>query len=99
MTNRIAQMTIAELIKQRTLAKPEKRRHNRIFLCLPMEYSFPESSCPRFAHTVDICEDGLLMYVLGKLEIGQDLRVKVYYDSASGIDCIEALGEVIRVDR
>jgi hypothetical protein len=29
-----------------------------------------------------------------KSEIEQNLRVKVYYDSASGIDCIEALGKL-----
>lgn len=48
---------------------------------------------------VDICEGGLLMHTRQKLEIGQNLRVKFYYDSAAGMDCIQALGEVIRVDK
>ena len=91
-------MNIAELIRQHTSAKPEKRGHHRLFLSLPLEYSLPESSYPRLAYTVDIGEGGLSMHVPQELEKGQNLRVKVYYDSASGIDCIEVLGEVIRLD-
>lgn len=92
-------MNIAELIHQATSAKSKKRRHIRLSLRLPMEYSFPESSRHRLAYTVDLCEGGLLMYTPEKLEIGQNLRVKFYYDSAAGLDCVQALGEVIRVDR
>ena len=47
----------------------------------------------------DICEGGLLMYTPKKMGIGQNLRVKFYYDSAAGMDCIQALGEVIRVEK
>ncbi len=39
------------------------------------------------------------MHTPEKLEIGQNLKIKVYYDSASRLDCVQALGEVIRVDR
>ena len=92
-------MIIAELIYQATSAKSEKRRHLRLSLRLPMEYAFPESSRHRLACTVDLCEDGLLMYTPEKLEIGQNLRVKFYCDSAAGLDCVQVLGEVIRVER
>jgi len=92
-------MNIKELIYQATLGKSEKRRHIRLSLRLPIEYSFPESSRHRLAYTVDLCEDGILMYTSEKLEIGQNLRVKFFYDSAAGMDCVQALGEVIRVDR
>ena len=97
--NRNAQINIAELIHQATSGKSEKRRHLRLSLHLPMEYSFPESSRHSLAYTVDLCEGGLLMYTPEKLEIGQNLRVKFYYDSADGLDFFQALGEVIRVDK
>ena len=80
-------------------AKSDKRRHLRLSLHLPLEYSFPESSPLRFAYMGDICEGGLLMYTPQKMDIGQNLRVKFYYDSAAGMDCIQALGEVIRVEK
>ena len=46
----------------------------------------------------DICEGGLLMYTPEKLDAGQNLMVKFYYDSGAGMDCIQAFGEVIRID-
>ena len=98
--NKNAQITIAKLIYQRTIAaKSEKRRHFRLSLRLPMEYSFPESSRNRLAYTGDICESGLLMNTSEKLDIGQNLSLRFYYDSISGLECVQALGEVIRADR
>jgi c-di-GMP-binding flagellar brake protein YcgR len=97
--NKNAQNDIAKSIYQATSAKYGKRRYFRLSLHLPMEYSFPESSRHRLAYTVDLCEGGLLMYTPEKLEIGQNLKIKLYYDSASRLDCIQALGEVVRVDR
>jgi c-di-GMP-binding flagellar brake protein YcgR len=97
--NRNGQINIAQIINQATSAKSEKRRHFRLSLHLPMEYSFPESSRLRLAYMVDICEGGLMMYSRQKLEIGQNLRVKFYYDSAAELECVQVLGEVIRVDR
>jgi hypothetical protein len=60
--NRNGQINIAQIINQADSAKSEKRRHFRVPLHLPMEYSFPESSHFHLAYTVDICEGGLLMY-------------------------------------
>ncbi len=39
------------------------------------------------------------MYTPEELETGQALRLKFYYDSPSGLDWVEAFGEVIRVGR
>jgi c-di-GMP-binding flagellar brake protein YcgR len=90
---------MAQVIHQAASAESEKRRHFRLSLRLPMEYSFPESSRLRLAYMVDICEGGLLMYTQENLDIGQNLCFKFYYDSAAGLDYIQAPGEVIRVDR
>jgi c-di-GMP-binding flagellar brake protein YcgR len=97
--NRSAQIYMAQVMHQATAAESEKRRHFRLSLRLPMEYSFPESSHLRLAYMVDICEGGLLMYTPENLDIGQNLSFKFYYDSAAGLDYIQAPGEVIRVDR
>jgi len=92
-------MDMAQIIRQATSAESEKRKHLRLSLRLPMEYSFPESSHLRLAYMVDICEGGLLMYTPENLGIGQNLSFKFYYDSAAGLDYIQTPGEVIRVDR
>jgi len=96
---RSAKINIAQIIHQAASAESEKRRHFRLSLCLPMEYSFLESFRFRLAYTADICEGGLLMYTPEKLGIGRNLSLKFYYNSDAGIDSIQALGEVIRVDR
>jgi hypothetical protein len=95
----VIQMTIAELIKQATSGTPGKRRHRRLSLRLPMDYSLPGSSRHRLAYTLDICEGGLLIHTPEKLEIGQNLRVKFYHVSGSGVESIQAPGEVVRIDR
>ena len=95
-----AQIGVAKLLYQvRTAVKSEKRRHFRLSLRLPMEYSFPESSRHFLACTVDICEGGLLMYSPEKLKKGQDLRLKFYYDCGPGLDCVQVCGEVVRAGR
>jgi c-di-GMP-binding flagellar brake protein YcgR len=97
--NRSIQINIAQVIYQATSAEFGKRKHFRLSLRLPTEYSFPESSRLRLAYMVDISEGGLLMNAPEKLDIGQNLSLKFFYDSSAGIDCIQAPGEVIRVDR
>jgi len=97
--NRNAQINIPQKIHQATSAKSEKRKHLRLSLRLPTEYSLPESSQPHLAYMVDVCEGGLLMSTSENLDIGQNLSLKLYYDSAVGIDYIRAPGEIIRVDR
>jgi len=39
------------------------------------------------------------MHTPEKLEVGQDLNVKFYYGSGSGLDWVQGFGEVIRADR
>lgn len=96
---RNAKRNIAQIIHQAISAESEKRKHFRLSLRLPTEFSFPESSRLRLGHMVDICEGGLSMSTPENLGIGQNLSLKFYYDSAPGIDCIKISGKVIRVDR
>jgi hypothetical protein len=96
--NRSEQKKLAQIINQGISAKSEKRRHFRLSLHLPMEYSLPASSRFRLAYMADISEDGLLMFTTEKLDVGQNLSVKFYSASAAGMDCIQAFGKVIRVD-
>ena len=99
MMNKDVHEIIARLIDRVTWAQSEKREYFRLSLRLPMEYSFPDSSGHHLAYTVDISEGGLFMHSSQELEVGQNLNLKFYYDSAAGLECVQALGEVIRADR
>ena len=92
-------INIAKIIQQSISAKSENRKSSRISLHLPMEFSFSRSSGHRLAYMIDLCEDGLLLHTAEKLEMGQTLRIQLYYHSAEGLDRLQAIGEVLRVDR
>ncbi len=94
-----SQISIAKIIQQRAFAKSEKRGSSRLSLRLPMDYSLPKSSSHRLAYMVDLCEGGLSMITAEKLEMAQTLRIKFFCGTGTGLDCIQTLGEVIRVER
>ncbi len=93
------QINVVKIIQQAISAKSEKRRSFRLSLHLPIEISLSKSSGHRLAYMVDLCEDGLLLHTADKLEMGQTLKIQFYYDSAEGLDRIQAIGEVLRVDK
>jgi c-di-GMP-binding flagellar brake protein YcgR len=95
---RSGQISIAGLMNP-SRAKPEKRGHPRLSLRLPTEYSLEGSPDFRTGHTVDIGEGGLLIHVPEELSAGQRLRIRFFYHSSSGMESVQALAEVSRVDR
>ena len=77
----------------------ERRSHPRIPLRLPTEY-FPEGKTKgRICHTINIGEGGVLLCLPQKIEIGQTLRIEVFYYFDYELTCFEALGEVVWVER
>ena len=78
--------------------KPEKRDYPRLALRLPTEYSLEGSPDSHIGYTADLCEGGLLIQIAEELSAGQRLTVRVYYYS-HGIESVQALAEVCRVNR
>ncbi len=67
-----------------------------------MDYSLPKTLGHRLAYMVDLSEGGLSMITTEELEKGQTLRIKFFCGVGTGgigLDCIQALGEVVRVER
>jgi len=73
----------------------ETRRYRRISLQLPTEYSLKGSSITRFGHTINICEEGLVICIREKYEVGQNLRVKVFFSTGSDCVFIDTRTEVV----
>ena len=46
----------------------------------------------------NISEGGLLVYFSEDLEIGQNLRLKLFLDTRSALNCVEALVQVVWKD-
>ncbi len=77
------------------IANFERRRSPRFSVNLPVEYSPVDSPSTLGAgHTGNASEGGLMLYLSEKLEVGQPLRVKLYFSSEPGLNFIEVLGQV-----
>jgi c-di-GMP-binding flagellar brake protein YcgR len=82
------------------IANFERRRSPRFSMDLPVEFS-PVDSQTRFlgtGRTGNASEGGLMLYLPGKLKIGQSLRIRLYFTSDPGLDSIEVAAEVVWVE-
>lgn len=76
----------------------ERRRYPRFSIDLPIEYLRLPSSEKRQARVSNISEGGLMIYVPEKLEIGQQLRVKIFFLVEPNLTAMEVIGEVVWID-
>jgi hypothetical protein len=73
----------------------ERRKHPRFSVDLPVEYwKVSDGSKRHPARSTDISEGGLLLYISDQVEIGQNLKVKLFFDSGLELKTIEAKVEV-----
>jgi len=72
----------------------EKRKHPRFSLDLPVEYCRMNSSKSHPAHTGNISEGGILLYLPEEIETGELLRLRLFIDSGLDFMSINALVQV-----
>ncbi len=75
----------------------EKRKHPRFSVDLPVEYNRTDL-LPERGHTVNASEGGLLLYLPEQLEMGNHLRVKLFFTVGSELNTVETVVEVVWVD-
>ncbi len=75
----------------------EKRRHRRFNVDLPIEYSRTDLFV-KHGHAVNASESGLLLYLPEQMEFGQNLKLKLFFTSASEMNTIETLVQVVWLD-
>jgi len=76
----------------------ERRKHPRFNVDLPIEYTRMESPLRQTGRTLNASEGGLLIYFPERMEIGQQLRVKLYFSVDSDLESVECLVEVVWMD-
>jgi c-di-GMP-binding flagellar brake protein YcgR len=76
----------------------ERRKHPRLSVNLPVEYWQVDNRKSYPAHTADISEGGLLLNISEEIEIGQNLRVKLFFDSGFKLKTIEAKMQAVWKD-
>jgi len=75
----------------------EKRRHPRFNVDLPFEYARSDSVI-NHGEALNASEGGLLVYFPEKIEVGQNLSLKLFFSSGFGFNPIEALVKVVWID-
>jgi c-di-GMP-binding flagellar brake protein YcgR len=80
------------------VANLERRRHPRFSIELPIEYHLISSSISHTGRALNASEGGLLVYLSQPIEIGQRLKMKLFFASGSDLNSIEVLAEVVWMD-
>jgi hypothetical protein len=75
----------------------EKRKHPRFDVDLPVEYSRTDLAVYH-GRVINVSEGGLLVYLPEKMEVGQHLRMKIFFSSDFGLNTIEIVTEVVWLD-
>ena len=73
----------------------EKRKHPRFSLDLPVEYWRLDRSKSHPARTANVSEGGILLYLPEEIEIGEQLRLRLFIDSGLDFMSIEAVVHVV----
>jgi c-di-GMP-binding flagellar brake protein YcgR len=76
----------------------EKRKHPRFSVDLPIEYYQIDSSISHTGRALNASEGGLFFNLTEQVEIGQHLKVKLFFTSGSYLNTIEMLAEVAWID-
>ena len=73
----------------------ERRRTPRFSVDLPIEYSLLDSPDKNRGLAENAGEGGLMLFLGQKLEIGQALRIKIFFPSDPLLQSIEVLARVV----
>lgn len=76
----------------------ERRKHPRFNIDLPIEYSLLPSPVSHPGRALNASEGGLLVYLSEKVEISQELQLKLFFPSGSELNGIELIAEVAWMD-
>ena len=76
----------------------ERRRHPRFSIDLPIEYQLIPPTINHTGRALNASEGGLLVYLPQQIEIGQHLRIKLFFASGSHLNSIEVVAEVVWMD-
>jgi len=81
------------------IAKFEKRRHPRFLLNLPIEYYRVNSDLNSSGYTSNASKSGLMVNLPEQIDIGQYLKIKLFFSFGSDLDSIDMLSQVVWTDQ
>jgi hypothetical protein len=75
----------------------EKRRYPRFRVDLPVEYTRKDLVVKQ-GRVINASEGGLLVCFAEQMDIGQHLRLKLFFTSGSELNMMEIMNQVVRMD-
>ena len=84
-------------IKSGPLVGFERRKRSRFSVGLPIEYCRMNSSKTRPGHTINISEDGLMVSLSERIDIGENLDMRLYFSGGADLNIITTIVQVIWV--
>jgi len=88
-----------EEIKRRYgIANIERRKYRRFPVRLPVEYYRAESPTSQTGQALDASEGGLQILFPEQMDIGQNLKLKLFFSSGSELNAIEMLVEGVWIN-
>ena len=76
-------------------ANPERRKHPRVAVNLLVEYRRGDESRNRIGCTGDISEGGALLHLPERVEVGEEIWLRLFVDGGFDFLCIEATVQVV----
>jgi len=76
----------------------ERRKYPRFTVDLPIEYLRLDSSTRYTGRVLNASEGGLLLYLPEQMEMGQDLKIKLFFTSGVELNTVELLAQVVWTD-
>jgi c-di-GMP-binding flagellar brake protein YcgR len=86
---------VASRAKKETVIAVEKRKHPRISVELPVDYSRPNGKNVYGGIVANASEGGVLVYLPERLEIGAVLKVEILYVKGLELNTIKAIAKVV----
>ena len=80
------------------IANFERRTYRRFPLSLPIEYYRADSPISQSGQTLDASVGGLQILFPEQIEIGQNLKMKLFFSSEAKLNAIEMLVEVVWIN-
>jgi hypothetical protein len=76
----------------------EERKHRRVILNLPIEYSSGQTRSPRPGHTCNLSPDGVMLNLPERLDIGQQIGLSIFFAFGQRVEWVRVNSQVIWVD-
>ena len=77
------------------IANIERRKYRRFPVRLPVEYYRADSPISQTGQSLDASEGGLQILFPEQMEIGQKLKLKLFFSTDAGLNAIEMVAEVV----